>query len=305
MVSKIKSRLKAVDPKATEPSKPKIVIYGKPGVGKTWGALDFHACYYIDTEGGADLPHYTDKLKNSGGVYLGIEQGSLDFETVLDQIKALATEDHPYKTLVIDSISKLFNNEITKESERLAKSNTKNEFGLDRKPAVSAIKSMVSWLQRIDMNVVMIAHEKALWGMVNGNRSEIGVTFDCYDKLEYELHLCLNIIKNGDKRIAKVKKTRLLGFPDADTFSWSYMDFATRYGKDVIEKETKKLILASPEQILELNNLLGVFSLPIATQEKWLTAANAATFEEMDESKIAQIIKHIKDKIPKITTEGE
>ena len=64
-----RSRLKAVAPKAAEPSKPKVLIFGKPGVGKTWQALDFPSVYYIDTEGGADLAHYTDKLERSGGVY--------------------------------------------------------------------------------------------------------------------------------------------------------------------------------------------------------------------------------------------
>ncbi len=33
--------LKGTDPKSAKPSKPKILIYGKPGVGKTWAALDF------------------------------------------------------------------------------------------------------------------------------------------------------------------------------------------------------------------------------------------------------------------------
>ena len=68
---KSNSKLRAVDPKAASPSKPKILIFGKPGVGKTWTSLDFPSVYYIDTEGGADLNHYTDKLKKAGGVYFG------------------------------------------------------------------------------------------------------------------------------------------------------------------------------------------------------------------------------------------
>src|SRR5664280_1663930 len=75
------TKLKAKDPKTTEPSKPKILIFGKPGVGKTWFSLDFPSVYYIDTEGGADLAHYTAKLIKSGGVYMGPEDGSLDFPT--------------------------------------------------------------------------------------------------------------------------------------------------------------------------------------------------------------------------------
>lgn len=282
------SKLKAVDPKSAEPSKPKILIFGKPGVGKTWTSLDFPNVYYIDTEGGADLPHYTDKLKKSGGMYLGIEQGSLDFGTVLEQIQALATEEHKYKTLIIDSITKLFGLEVTKEAERLG---DKNAFGADKKPAIANMRRLVGWLTRLDMNVILIAHEKPLWGTDGkGERTEIGVTFDCWDKLEYELHLALNIFKQGDSRKAKVKKTRLTGFPDASVFNWSYQEFADRYGKDVIEKEVKTITLATPEQLTQLKALMEVVKITEGQIEKWFTAANASSFEEMDTEKIAGCI---------------
>ena len=54
MTPKRVSRLKAVAPKAAEPSKPKMLLFGKPGIGKTWFSLDFPACYYIDTEVGKE-----------------------------------------------------------------------------------------------------------------------------------------------------------------------------------------------------------------------------------------------------------
>lgn len=293
------SKLKAVDPKAAEPSKPKILIFGKPGVGKTWASLDFPSVYYIDTEGGADLEHYTDKLKKSGGVYFGPEQGSLSFASIIEQIQALATEQHSYKTLVIDSITKVFNLEVASEGERLG---DKNAFGADKKPAIAFMRRLVSWLQRLDMNVILIAHEKALWGMDKGERTEIGVTFDCWDKLEYELHLCLNILKAGEKRLAKVKKTRLTGFPDASAFPWSYAEFAERYGKDVIEKQTVALELATPEQLERLKSILDLVKLPEGQVEKWLTAANAASWEEVDAEKIDKTIQFIQEKyIPKPT----
>ena len=51
------SKLKAKDPVLAEPSRLKLQIFGPPGVGKTWGVLEWPACYYIDTEGGANLAH--------------------------------------------------------------------------------------------------------------------------------------------------------------------------------------------------------------------------------------------------------
>lgn len=293
----VKSRLKAVAPKAAEPSKPKMLIFGKPGVGKTWASLEFPKVYYIDTEGGADLGHYTDKLEKSGGVYLGVEQGSLDFSEVLDQIKALATEQHPYKTLVIDSISKLFNTAIAAEAERLSDEGKKNEFGADKKPAVSMIRQMISWLTRLDMNVILIAHEKPLWGLVKGERQEVGVTFDCWDKLEYELHLCLNIMKMGDKRMAKIRKSRLMGFPDNVNFEWSYTEFATRYGKDIMEKPPIAIQLATPEQLAETTRLLGIVKLSDTDRkDKWL-AEHKDSLSEMETHVIIDIINHLKGKI--------
>lgn len=289
-----KSKLKAVDPKAAEPSKPKILIYGKPGVGKTWTALDFPNVYYVDTEGGADLEHYTDKLKASGGMYLGPKEGSQSFTTIIEQVQALATEQHGFKTLVIDSISKVFNMEIAHEAERLEKAGIKNEFSKDKIPAVRMMKRLVTWLQRIDMNVILIAHEKAEWK----NGEQVGETFDCWDKLEYELHLCLNIFKAGNAHKARVRKTRLIGFPAAETFTWSYADFAERYGKDIIEKETTAIELATPEQLAQLKSLLEIVKLPEGTTDKWLSAANAESFEEMDTDKIAKCIDLLKSKIP-------
>lgn len=295
------SKLKAVAPKTAEPSKPKILIYGKPGVGKTFTALDFPSCYYIDTEGGALQAHYTDKLAKSGGVYFGPDQGSIDFDTVIEQVQALATEKHPYKTLVIDSISKMFNTAISVEAERLG---DKNQFGADKKPAVSKMRRLVNWLSRIDMNVILISHEKPEWGMDSkGQRVEIGATFDCWDKLEYELDLCLNIIKSGPARSARVRKSRLLAFPDALSFQWSYKDFASLYGEAVIQKQSTQITLATEVQLKEITNLLNVVKLPDGQVDKWLSAAQVDSWEEMSTERIAKAIDHIKKTY--LNTKGE
>lgn len=283
------SKLKAVEPKSAEPSKPKILIFGKPGVGKTWASLDFPDVYYIDTEGGANLSHYTDKLAKANGAYFGVEQGSQDFATVIEQVKALATEDHPYKTVIIDSISKIFNNEIATEAERLG---DKDAFGASKKPAVVLTRRLINWIDKLDMNVILIAHEKPVWA----NDKQTGVTYDGWDKLEYELHLNLNIIKQGDSRKAFVKKSRLLGFPDASNFDWSYAKFAELYGKDVIERQGKKTELAAPEQIAEVVKLLEVVKLSDSTQDKWI-AENKDNLAEVEKVKIEKIITHLRSKI--------
>lgn len=292
------SRLRAVAPKAAEPSKPKILIYGKPGVGKTWFSLTFPNVYFIDTEGGANLAHYTDRLEKSGGVYLGPEQGSTDFAVVLEQIKALATEEHPYKTLVIDSISHLFGTEIANEQDRLAEAKKKDEYGASRKPAVSYMRRIVNWVDRLDMNVVIVAHEKDEYGLNDrGERVVIGATFDCWDKLEYILHLAIQATKQGPSRKARVRKSRLLGFPDADIFDLSYEAFATRYGRDVIEGQVRQVDLADKDQLDELRALLESVRMPDDWLDKCLKKDKAETVDELSSSAITAMIKMLREKV--------
>lgn len=290
-----KTRLKAVAPKAAEPSKPKMLIYGAPGVGKTWGALDFPSVYYIDTEGGADLAHYTAKLEASGGVYLGPDQGAQSFDTIIEQVDALSTEKHDFRTLVIDSISKVFNLEITREAERLG---DKDQFGASKKPAVGQMRRLIAKLDRLDMNVLLIAHERAEWGQNGkGERVEIGKTFDGWDKLEYELHLALNIVKRGDSRIALVRKSRLAAFPQGSNFPWSFSEFANRYGEGVMRAASVPIVLATIEQVSEAEKLLAAVKMEDGWIEKVLAKANAEMLAELTADQITAIIEMMKKRI--------
>lgn len=286
------TKLKAIDPSSASTSKPKIVIFGKPGVQKTWVSLDFPSPYYIDTEGGANLPAYKEKLKNAKGVYFGTEQGSQNFEEVIEQVKALATEKHHFKTLIIDSFSKIFNIEIANEMERLG---DKDAFGASKKPAVSKTRRLINWLDKVDMTVIIICHEKPVWL----NDKQVGVTFDGYEKLEYELHLSLNIAKQGNTSKAYVKKTRLSGFGGSDSFEWSYKEFAERFGKDVIEAEAKPLVLATTAQIEQIKKLLDVVKLEEGVTDSWLQKAGATAWADMEKDKIEKCIKALTAKLPK------
>lgn len=296
------SNLKAKPPAMVSPGKTKGLLFGASGAGKTWFALSFPAPYYIDTEGGADLRHYQERLKSASGVYMGPEDGALDFAVVAEQIQALATEKHSYKTLIIDSITKLYQIAIASEQERLG---NKDAFGASKKPAVAGMRRLINWISRLDMNVWFIAHEVAEWGEVNEQRTEIGKMPDVWDKLVYELDLGIRVIKRG-KAIYPVTglvyKSRLLGFPQSDTFPLDYANFAERYGKDYIEADTTIIALATPEQVAEITRLVDLLKIAPEIQEKILTKAKSESWKELSTEQAVETIDWLKSKI---TGEGK
>jgi hypothetical protein len=294
MAAKTASKLKARAPEEVKPGKTKVLIFGKSGVGKTWFTLTFPAPYYIDTEGGADLRHYQKRLAQAGGAYMGPEDGSLDFATVIEQMQALATEKHGFKTLIIDSITKLYQTAIANEAERLGE---KDAFGASKKPAIAFMRRMVNWATKLDMNVLFVAHESIEWGMVNGQRQEIGQLPDVWDKLIYELDLTLRAEKRGPSRVAVVRKSRLTGFPDAETLPLEFADFAERYGKDSIEGDVATIALATAEQVEEINRLLGSVKVTEAETEKVLTKAGAETWAELTTEQAAATVAWLRKKI--------
>ena len=290
-----RSKLLAVEPEAVEPGHPTVLVYGPPGVGKTWVSLDFPAVYYIDTEGGADLDHYRAKLRASGGAYLGPDQGSLDFDVVISQIQALATEQHHYRTVVIDSVSKLWNVALSDEQERLG---AKDAFGAYKKLPTRQFQSLIKWINRLDMNAVFVAHQKDLWGLNDQKQREmIGYAADAQDKMEYDLHLSLRIAKVGTSRYAYIGKSRLPTFPEGDMFPWSYENFAERYGRVVIEKEANPIVLADDNQIAEVNRLLSIVKMPDDWQDKVFKKAGVEAWSEMDADKAAKVIDNLKSRL--------
>lgn len=293
-----KTKLKARKPEEVKPGKAKGLIYSQSGFGKTWFSLSFPCPYYIDTEGGADGNHYQKKLKEANGSYMGPEDGSLDLETIIDEMQVLATEKHQYKTLVIDSITKVYQTCIANEQERLGE---KDVFGASKKPAIALMRRLVNWCMKLDMNIWFIAHETSEWGVNprTNQREEIGKIPDVWDKLIYELDLGLRIIKSGPPfpAIAYVKKSRLLGFPMGDTFPLEYSEFSTRYGKDYIESETTQIVLASTEQVEEIKNLTSIIKTSENEIEKILTKAGASDWSELTNDQAMKTLEWLNNKM--------
>lgn len=288
--------LRGKNPKHAKPARPKIVLFGPPGVGKTWGSLDFPSCYYVDTEGGASLDHYTDKLEKVGALYLGPEDGANDFDVVLDDLRTLATTKHDRKTLIVDSFTKLFNTEIQVEHDRLVKQGKKTDFGVDKKPAVSKTRQLIAWLDKLDMNAILICHEKPLWQ----NGEQVGATFDGWDKLAYELNLVCQIVRHGADRKAKVHKSRFDSFGEGELLDWSYGEFAKRFGKEVMEATSHAVALATTEQVKQARKLVDMLRIDESKVLKGFESAGVTCWEDMTSDRIQQSISKLQGQLEEV-----
>lgn len=296
------TKLKARSPAEVKPGRIKAVLFGEPGAGKTWLSISFPAPMFIDTEGGASLARYQARLGAAGGGYFGRDDGSLDPDAVIGQIEALATEEHGYKTLVIDSLSKLYNTIIAREQERLGE---KDAFGASKKPAIAWARRLVTWLDRLDMNVFLVCHEMSAWEGSGADRHETGKTADIWPKLIYELHLALQIKKLGiGSREAIVAKSRLEGFPDFDRFyvqqngeDVGYKNFTERYAKDFIEATVVPVVLATPEEVADIERMLEIVKVPQADLDKWFAKAGVDSFAEFTGAQAQGVISFLNGKM--------
>lgn len=276
--------LRAKKPEAVE-KRLKALFYGSAGVGKTTAAIQFPKPYLIDTERGAENDQYTNALQKSGGV---IFQTS-DFNELMAEVKALLTEKHEYKTLIIDPLTTVYN-------DLLDKSAIKNgtEFGRHYSEANKQIKNLINLLLRLDMNVIITSHSKTEYGQ---NLSVLGQTFDCYKKLDYLFDLVFEIQKRGKDRVGLVKKSRIESFQDTETFKFSYDEIAKRYGKEILERDAIAQDLATKEQVKEINRLVDLIKVPEEIYQKWLDKAASERWEDMPQDAMQKCIDHLTSKI--------
>ena len=281
--------LRAKKPQALE-QRMKALFYGASGAGKSMTAINFPKPYWIDTEGSSDKPQYVRVMEEKDGVVFQTQ----DFDDLMIEVKSLLTEKHEYKTLIIDSLTIVYNDLLHKAELKVG-----SEFGRHYAEANKKMKHLMNLLLRVDMNVLIIAHSKNEYG---ANLAVLGQTFDCYKKLDYLFDIVFEIQLRGNQRIGLVKKTRYECFQQGEQFPFSFDELAKRYGKDILEREAIAEELATKEQIDQLNHLVEVFKEPQENIQKWLDKAQAETFGEMNQDVIQKLITHMEKKLSKGTT---
>jgi hypothetical protein len=285
--------MKAKSPEEIKPGKPKFLLSGKSGVGKTMFALEFPKPYIIDVEGGATREHYVNIIKKSGGAYLGKEEGSQDFKVIIEEIKSLTSENHNYKTLIIDSFTKLYLLEAAKAEEKLG-----SDFGKDKKEANKPTRQLLRFLEKIPMTVILICHSVDRW-VSTGPKERVcdGTTFDGYPKLEFDLDLWMEITKVKSRRFMTVRKSRVKNFIEGDIIDLSYKKFCELYGEEIVNSEPIPVKFSEKTQIEKINFLLQSLRIEQDVIDKWFTKANVETWEEMSFYQADKCIQYLELKV--------
>jgi AAA domain len=262
----------------------KALFFGEAGVGKTTAAIQFVRPYLIDTEKGAVNDQYAQVIKDRGGVTFQTN----DFYEIVAEVTSLLSEPHEYRTLVIDPITTVYDDLIEKAENKVG-----TEFGRHYGEAKKQWKRLGNLLMRLDMNVIVTSHQKNLYGDA---LKVIGKTFDGPKGLDYMFDLVFEVSKRGQERIGIVRKSRCTGFPEGDIFPFTYDEVASRYGRNILEREAIAEVLASPEQIRTLESLLSDRINGDELRQKWLTKAEAETLGELPEAVATKCIEFLNGK---------
>lgn len=262
----------------------KLFLYGPAGVGKTTAAIQMPRPYVIDTEKGTEQKSYVEKIQQAGGAVFRAASAS----ELLEELRALTTETHPYKTLVVDPMTSVEDGVIadaTAKYEALKKEGGDMRVWRDRDQTMRRIRSM---LLGLDMNVIVTAHGKVEYG---DNFNKIGQTFEGWRKWPYVFDLVIELDKQGDRRNAIVRKTRMeQEFPDGTVFEWSYEELSKRYSAAIMERDATAITLATPAQIAQIHELEQTMNISEEWKFKVFKKADVEDWSDMPSDMLQKCI---------------
>jgi len=214
----------------------KLFVWGDAGCGKTTLALQFPAPAVIDTESGTHLyakDFSFDRLDTD------------NWDGAVAAVDWLAANKHTYKTLVIDSITDLYESLLEKWDRKFG--------GREWQPRDWAkpkkeFKHFLRRLSTMDMNIVMTAQTKTKYSKTEFMKAE-GMTFDSDRKTEYKSDVNIEVFMKPDGHYGRVEKIRgVSGIKRGDEFKLSMDWFKKTFGADIFEQAAEPIKFINPDQ---------------------------------------------------------
>lgn len=276
----------------------KMMVFSAPALGKTTAAINWPKAVIIDMEHGTD--NYHETIIKNGSIVLH----TTNPDEVRDEIKTLLTEKHDYRTIVIDPVTILYQaiqekwTRIFSKYADTEKATELQDFGFRYWAKVkSDYKAIMRMLLACDMNVILTAHQKDVYGE---GMKKVGFGSDSMKGDEHIFDYVFQLVMDAKgRRTAITKKERSeVGknkFPSE--FEWSYPNFQIYYGKENLERESTPVPLATSEEVIKVKDLLSRVKVEDNWEAECLTKADVDTWEEMTAEKIAKVIKFLNDKL--------
>jgi hypothetical protein len=286
-----------------KPARVKALIYADKGVGKTHFCCSFPNAYYIDTEGLQDYPQFVEMIRanNSDLVYL------TELSEIIKEVKELLSTKHDYRTLIIDSLSFPYGWIAQLEADRLIEKDSSKEgteYGANLAKGKRLIFQLGILLSRLDMNVIVVAHEK----MKFADNKETGKTYDISDKMAYSLGSVWQMKLMGKSRKLFIEKTRYKELKTSDhiNFDDGFNVLKSLFSEEIFVRKSNIEELATPEQVKSFNHLIQIFNVPTETIQKWLINTQATEIENMPRKLIQEYIDKLNARLTTFNeTKGE
>jgi predicted ATP-dependent serine protease len=270
--------LRAVEPGEVE-KYPKILIFGDAGTGKSHNLCQFPRAYYFDLERGVEEKQYVEMLRAANSRVFP----TTDIDELITEVTSLLSEQHDFKSVVIDPITPVFLDESDLQEKYVG-----TDYGKNVAEATKKWRRLGKLLKRLQMTVVVSAYEKAKFG------SDGVMTAAGPKDIQHFFDVVLRAEKRGGDRVVTVVKSRNRGLQEGATFAFTFDDIAERYGREAFERDAVAVPLATADQVSDLARLLSMRTDGDALKDKWLKKVGAEELSELPADAAAKCLLYLK-----------
>ena len=267
----------------------KMLCWGDNGTGKTTMGIQFPNPAVIDLEGGTE--HY-------GGDFQFDVLKATEADDVNAAVDGLLTQDHDYRTLVIDPIT-LYWDALQKKWSDIFLRRNKGSKGhrlefYDLQPRdwmtiKAEHKELIRKLIQQDMNVIVTARQKTLYAD-QGFMRAVGETFDGEKSLPYLFDTILRLYRDDKGRfMAENLKDRTNKLPSGH-FVISYQILEDRLGKESLGRKAVPIQEATASQLDSLRHLIADSGMKEETVQNRLASYGADSIEALTQKTAQKII---------------